>query len=152
MGIFDSTEEHPPSKVLRYIITAVVFVALIGLWAGYEMRFHTEEKTVRHFMGFVVAGQLGEAYRMYKPAPSYSFKDFTDDFGPQGYYGPIKSFHIEHAEEIKQGPERPSGVVITVEVSPYQPFPGDHDALKEGKTKEVRLQVEYKDQSLGFAP
>jgi len=24
--------------------------------------------------------------------------------------------------------------------------------LKQSKTKEVRLQVEYKDQSLGFAP
>ena len=80
MGIFDSTEEHPPAKALRYVITTVVFVALIVLWAGYEFRFHKEEKTVRHFMDDVVAGQLEDAYRMYKPGPSYSFKDFTDDW------------------------------------------------------------------------
>ena len=56
------------------------------------------------------------------------------------------------AQEIKQGPERPSGTVITVELSPFAPFPSAHDVLKQSKTKEVRLQVEYKDQSLGFAP
>jgi hypothetical protein len=42
--------------------------------------------------------------------------------------------------------------VIIVELSPFAPFPSAHDVLKQSKTKEVRLQVEYKDQSLGFAP
>ena len=41
-------------------------------------------------------------------------------WGPNGYYGPVKSYHIENAEEIKQGPERPSGTVITVEVEPVR--------------------------------
>lgn len=149
MGLFDSTEEHPPSKVLRYIITGVVFVGLIAGFIAYQLRFHTEEGTLRHFMDAVVAGKMDEAYRIWKPSETYSFKDFLEDWGPEGYYGPIKSYHLEHIEKNKPNA---SGVVATIELSPYQPFPDDHDAAKQSKTKEVRLWVEFKDQSLGFPP
>ena len=149
MGLFDSTEEHPPSKVLRYIITGVVFVGLIAGFIAYQLRFHTEERTLRHFMDAVVAGKMDEAYRIWKPSETYSFKDFLEDWGPEGYYGPIKSYHLEHIEKNKPNA---SGVVATIELSPYQPFPDDHDAAKQSKTKEVRLWVEFKDQSLGFPP
>jgi hypothetical protein len=148
VGIFDSTDEHPPAKVRRYIITTIAFVALVAGAMWYLLRFHTEKHTVHHFLDTVVAGNLEEAYKIWEPSPSYSFKDFTDDWGPQGYYGPIKSYHIEDTEHLSNA----SGVVVVVEVSPYQPFPDDHDALKQGKTKEVRLWVEFKDQSLGFPP
>jgi hypothetical protein len=149
VGLFDSTEEHPPSKVLRYIITGLVFVGLIAGFIAYQLRFHTEERTLRHFMDAVVAGKMDEAYRIWKPSETYSFKDFLEDWGPDGYYGPIKSYHLEHIEKNK--PDA-SGVVATIELSPYQPFPDDHDAAKQSKTKEVRLWVEFKDQSLGFPP
>ncbi len=149
MGLFDSTEEHPPSKVLRYIITGVVFVGLIAGFIAYQLRFHTEEGTLRHFMDAVVAGKMDEAYRIWKPSETYSFKDFLEDWGPEGYYGPIKSYRLEHIEKNKPNA---SGVVATIELSPYQPFPDDHDAAKQSKTKEVRLWVEFKDQSLGFPP
>jgi hypothetical protein len=149
VGLFDSTEEHPPSKVLRYIITGLVFVALIVAFVAYQLRFHTEEKTIRHFMGAVIAGHMDEAYRIWKPSETYSFKDFQEDWGSDGYYGPIKSFHLEHMEKTKPNA---SGVVATVELSPYQPFPEDNDAAKQSKTKEVKIWVEFKDQSLGFPP
>ena len=149
MGLFDSTEEHPPSKVLRYIITGLVFVALIVAFVAYQLRFHTEEKTIRHFMDAVIAGRMDDAYRIWKPSETYSFKDFQEDWGPDGYYGPIKSFHLEHMEKTKPNA---SGVVATAELSPYQPFPEDNDAAKQSKTKEVKIWVEFKDQSLGFPP
>ncbi len=148
MGIFDSSDEHPPDKIRRYVITGIAFVALVGCAIWYLMRFHTEKQTVHQFLNTIVAGKMEEAYKIWKPAPSYSFKDFNEDWGSQGYYGPIKSYHIEDIEHLKNG----SGVVVVVEVSPYQPFPDDHDALKQAKTKEVRLWVEFKDQSLGFPP
>jgi hypothetical protein len=149
VGLFDSTEEHPPSKILRYIITGLVFVALIVAFVAYQLRFHAEEKTVRHFMNAVIAGNMDEAYRIWKPSETYSFKDFQEDWGPDGYYGPIKSFHLEHMEKTKPNA---SGVVATVELSPYQSFPEDNDAAKQSKTKEVKIWVEFKDQSLGFPP
>lgn len=148
MGLFDSSDEHPPDKIRRYVITGIAFIALVCCAFWYLMRFHTEKHTVHQFLNTVVAGNMEEAYKIWKPAGSYSFKDFNEDWGSQGYYGPIQSYHLEDIEHLKNG----SGVVVVVEVSPYQPFPDDHDALKQGKTKEVRLWVEFKDQSLGFPP
>lgn len=148
MALFDGTEEHPPSKALRYLITTLVFIALIAGACWYLLRFHTEKHTVHRFMDAVVAGKMDDAYRIWRPSSSYSMKDFMDDFGPDGYYGPVKSYRIESAERLKDGS---SGVIVVVEVSPYQPFPDDHDS-NANKSKEVRLWVEFKDQSLSFPP
>ena len=120
MGIFDSSDEHPPDKIRRYIITGIAFIALVTCAIWYLLRFHTEKQTVHRFLNTVIAGNMEQAYKIWKPAPSYSFKDFDEDWGPQGYYGPIKSYHIEDTEHLKNG----SGVVVVVEVSPYRTFPG----------------------------
>jgi hypothetical protein len=153
VGLFDSTEEHPPAKMMRYIITGVVFIVLVALFAAYQLRFHNEEKTVRHFMDTIAAGNMDEAYRIWKPTQTYSFKDFLEDWGPTGYYGPIKSYHVEHVERMAaaSGGEA-SGAVATIRVSPFQPFPDSHDEAKQNKTQEVRIWVQFKDQSLGFPP
>jgi hypothetical protein len=152
VSIFDSGEEHPPAKIRRYIITGLAFVLLVAGGCWYLLRFHTEKQIVRQFLDAVITGNIQQAYQMYNPGPAYSFKDFLEDWGEQGYYGPVKSYRIESAEELKRGPEAPSGVNITVEVSPFAPFPADNDVAKQSKTKEVRLRVEYKDHSIGFAP
>ncbi|MGA2509297.1 MAG: hypothetical protein ABSG27_03640, partial [Candidatus Acidiferrales bacterium] len=70
MGLFDSSEEHPPSKILRYIITAAVFLGLLGGTAWWMLRFHAEKVTVHHFMNAVVAGDMQRAYKIWQPAPS----------------------------------------------------------------------------------
>ena len=31
---------------------------------------------------------------MWSPSESYSLKDFEGDWGPDGYYGPVKSFNV----------------------------------------------------------
>jgi hypothetical protein len=64
----------------------------------------------------------------------------------------VKSFRIVNADEIKHGSDSPSGVVVTAEVSPYDTFPSRGDKAKESKIKEVRLWVQFKDQSLGYPP
>lgn len=152
MALFDGTEEHPPSKIRRYIITGLTFVILVVLGCWYLLRFHQETTTVKNFLNTVASGNFDLAYQMWKPAPSFSFKDFMEDWGPNSYYGPVKSFHIENAEEMKHGSDSPSGVIVTVEVSPYDTFPSRDDAAKENKIKEVRLWVQFKDQSLGYPP
>jgi hypothetical protein len=148
VGIFDSSDEHPPAKVRRYVITGIAFVALIVILAAYLFRFHQEEATVRHFLDTVVAGNMEEAYKLWKPAPSYSFKDFQDDWGPQSLNGGIKSYRIGKGERMPSA----SGVVFRVELSPFQPFPSENDVVKSNKTNEVRLWVQFKDQSIGFSP
>lgn len=148
MGIFDSTEEEPSSKIRRYIITTLVFIALIlgGCW--YLLRFHAEKNTIRHFMNDVIAGNMQEAYKIWQPSQSYAFKDFLDDWGPNGYYGPVKSFNIEDTERLKDS----TAVVIVVDVSPDQPFPDDRDAVRQNRVKQIKLWVEFKDQSISFPP
>jgi hypothetical protein len=75
-------------------------------------------------------------------------KDFVDDWGPNGYYGPIQSFHVAKTEHLRGG----SGVEIKIRLSPYKPFPDDNDAVKQSKTKEVTLWVQFNDQSISFPP
>ena len=150
MGIFDSTEEHPPAKLRRYIITVIAFAVAVFLFLWYPMglRFHKERSTVRHFMDALVAGNMDEAYRIWKPSPTYAMKDFLEDWGPNGYYGPIKSYKIESTEGVKNG----SSVAIVVAVSPYQPFPGENEEAKQNKTQKITLWVDPKDESISFPP
>ena len=83
-----------------------------------------------------------------KPSPSYSFNDFMEDWGPAGYYGPVRSYRLGRPAHIKNG----SGAEILLDVSPYQPFPNINNPIQMNKTKEVRLWVEFKDQSISFPP
>lgn len=148
MGLLDSSNEHPPSRLRRYIITAAIFVGLLVFGVWWLLRFHAEKMTVKHFLDTVAAGNMEDAYKIWKPLPSYSYKDFMEDWGPNGYYGPIKSSHFEDAERPKAG----SGVIIVCEVSPLSPFPPTDDSVKQARTKEIRIWVESKDQSMSFPP
>jgi len=150
VGLFETTEEHPPSKVRRYIITGVAFVVVVFLflWYGMGLRFYKETGTIHHFLNAVIAGNTAEAYKIWKPEPSYSLKDFQDDWGAEGYYGPIHSYRITHVDQQRGA----SAADITVEVSPYSPFPSENDAAKDAKTKEIKLWVQFKDQSISFPP
>lgn len=146
--LFDAPpEEQHKSKIRRYIITIVVFIALVVGTTWYFLRYYQEKDTVRHFLDDVAAGNMQEAYHIWQPSASYSFKDFLQDWGPSGYYGPVRSFHIERTERRKDS----NYVDVIVQVSPYKPFPSD-DADKQSKTQEVDLGVRLSDQSISFPP
>lgn len=148
MGLFDAVEEPHHAKKRRRIILAVVSVVFVaaGLW--WVLRYHTERVTILHFMNAVIAGNMQQAYQIWKPSQSYSFKDFEDDWGPAGYYGPIKSFRVAKTDHLRGG----SGVEIKVRLSPYNPFPADDDIAKQNRTKDVTLWVQFGDQSISFPP
>lgn len=148
MALFDAVEESRHSKKRRRIILAIVAVVFVaaGLW--WVLRYHAERVTILHFMNAVIAGNMQQAYQIWKPSQSYTLKDFQDDWGPTGYYGPIKSFRVMKTEHEAGA----SGVEIRIRLSPYQPFPEDDDAVKQNKTKEVTLWVQLNDQSISFPP
>jgi hypothetical protein len=148
LALFEAVEEHPNAKSRRRMILAIVLVVFVaaGLW--WVLRYHKERVTVLHFMNAVIAGNMQQAYEVWKPSPSYTFKDFQDDWGANGYYGPVKSFHIKDTDR----PKASTAVAIKLELSPYQPFPADNDMAKQSKTKEVVLWVELKDESISFPP
>lgn len=147
MSLLDANQPEP-SKKPYYIILCVLVVFLIlgSIW--WLVRFHTEEKTVTEFFTAVAAGNLQQAYKIWQPSESYSFKDFQDAWGPSGYYGPVKSFEIESASAPRKSD---SSVTVTVLVSPYQPFPQEGTA-EANKTKAIVIWVNRTSHSLSFPP
>ena len=149
MGLLDATEEHPHSKLRRYVIMVLALVVIGGGTIWWLLRYHGEKVAVYHFLNAVVTGDMPKAYGLWSRSESYSLKDFEGDWGTDGYYGPVKSFNVTGTY---RPPDGSSGVVVIVDVSPYQPFPDKDDALKQSKSKEVRLWVQFKDRSVQFPP
>ena len=147
MGILDGDAGPLPSKLPRNLLLGAVIIFAITLPLYLLLRFHTEKATARTFLSQVAAGDYQSAYRTWKPASSYSFEDFLRDWGPSGEYGPVKSYDLLSA----RSPSKASGVIVTVAVSAVSPFPGASDPASL-KTKEVRLWVEHRDQSISYAP
>jgi len=120
VGLLDSDSEEPKSKARRYVITGLAFVLLVTAGVWYLVRFYPEKKAAEHFFNALVVGDTQLAYQIWKPqGGSYSYSDFLDDWGPSGYYGPIKSYRIESAQAPPRGG---SGVIVVAEVSPFEPF------------------------------
>ena len=155
MGLLDSGAEEPHSKLLRYIISGVALVVLLAIGSWFLFRYTTEKHTVERFLDTVVAGNMQQAYQIWHPHPTYKYADFVGDWGAMGYYGPILSYHVVGATEPPShgggGVDEVSGVIVTVEISPYAPFPDSSDP-KSNRTREVKIWVERSDQSLSFPP
>lgn len=147
MGLLDGDAGPLPSKLPRYLILGAALFFAISLPLYLLLRFHTEKVTAQLFLSQVMAGDYQSAYRTWKPAASYSFEDFMRDWGPGGEYGPVKSYDLLSA----RSPNKASGVIVTVEVSAFSPFPSAGDPNSRN-TKEVRLWIERRDQSISYAP
>src|SRR5207245_4395624 len=84
--------------------TGLAFVRLVTARVWYLVRFYPEKKAAEHFFNALVVGDTQLAYQIWKPqGSSYSYSDFLDDWGPSGYYGPIKSYRIESAQAPPRG-------------------------------------------------
>ena len=148
MTLFDAKEEQPHSKTLRYAVTGVASFILLSfaLWF-FVLRYLGEKRAVASFMDAVVAEKFEAAYQIWKPQSSYTFDRFLGDWGAKGYYGPVKSYHIQAA----RSPGGSSGTVVLVQISPESTFPDEQDA-KSGSTRVVAIWVEGKDMSFSFPP
>lgn len=144
----EPTAEQAQSKARRLIFAAVALLAAVIVLAWYVFRFTPEKHAVERFFDALVAGDAARAYELWKPAASYKMEDFLADWGPNGYYGPVKSYRIE-STSARAGA---SGVDVVIEISPYAPFPAPEDVEKSRRTRRVRLWVESKDKSLSFPP
>lgn len=134
------------SRAMPFTIAALSIIALVVLW--WTFRFYPETHVAREFFDTVVAGDMQKAYELWKPGPRYKMQDFVADWGPTGYYGPVKSYVIRNAVSRPNS----SGIAITVKVSPFAPMPDASDAERSQKTKTIDLWVEKKDKSISFAP
>src|SRR6266849_6446813 len=145
MTLLDPPAEKPEkSRAMAFTIAALVLVAIVVLW--FTFRYYPEKKAAEHFFDALVAGDTARAYQLWKPSPSYAMKDFLADWGPDGYYGPVKSYKILRAT----APSGSNAVAITVEASPFSPMPDTSDTERSRKTKVVEIWVLTADKSLSF--
>lgn len=140
-------EPSHKARNLTYTVAALALIAAVALW--YLLRFYPEKRVVQHFFDALVAGDMTKAYDIWKPSPSYRMQDFLADWGPQGYYGPVKSYKTMGA----QAPHGQStSVVVEVAISPFSPMPDPSDPERSRKTRVVNLWVNSESKSLSFPP
>ena len=135
------------SRALAFTVAACVIIAVIAVW--FVLRFYPEKKAAEQFFNAVVAGDMNTAYQLWKPGPSYKLQDFVADWGPTGYYGPVKSYEIMKA---KSPTGSTTSVEIRVAISPFSPMPSANDPEKSQKTKVVTVWIDSKDKSFSFPP
>ena len=119
----------------------------MGVVLWFTFRYYPEKKTAAEFFDALVAGDTDKAYALWKPTGSYRKGDFLADWGPNGYYGPVKSYKIMRAE----APRKSDSIAVTIAFSPYSPMPSDKDE-KSQKTRSVTLWIDASDKSFSFAP
>jgi len=145
MSLLDPPADKPDkSRAMAFTIAALAVVAIVALW--FTFRYYPEKKAAERFFDALVAGDTAKAYELWKPGPTYAMKDFLADWGPQGYYGPVKSYLILHAK----APKSSNAIAVSVEVSPFSPMPDISDAEKSRKSRTVEVWVLADDKSFSF--
>lgn len=153
MTLLDPPPVKPEkSRALAFTAAAVAVAVIVVLWFGippvwFGFRYYPEEKAAVRFFNALAADNTDLAYQLWRPEPSYTKKDFLADWGPEGYYGPVKSYDIKKACS-------PGGdtVDISVAISPFSPMPQPGDEEKSRKTKVVSVWVVSSNKSLSFPP
>lgn len=135
------------SRAMSIAVAAIVLIAVVGLW--YTFRFYPEKRTAEQFFNAVVAGDMTGAYKLWQAGPSYKMQDFVADWGPTGYYGPVKSYEIM---KVRSPRGSATSVEVRVAISPFTPMPGSNDPEKSQKTKVVSVWIDAKDKSFSFPP
>jgi hypothetical protein len=99
------------------------------------IRFHNypEERAVARFLTTLEQGNYEEAYRLWQPSPSYSYRDFLRDWGAQGDYGKIREFAI-----LASKSKGPYTVVVTVKINNVDP---PIDLLVDRQTKGLAYSI-----------
>ena len=134
------------SRALAFTAAAVAVAVIVVLW--FTFRYYPEKRAADRFFTALATDNTDLAYQLWKPAPSYTKKDFLADWGPDGYYGPVKSYEI-----LKTCSPHASNVVdVNVAISPFSPMPQPGDDEKSRKTKVVSVWVVTSDKSLSFPP
>ncbi|MDE3137630.1 MAG: hypothetical protein KGL59_13720 [Acidobacteriota bacterium] len=147
-SLLNPRPERHLNKYVKYGIGGLIALLILSATFWYFFRFHPETTIVDAFMQDVIGGKYQDAYRLWKAGASYQYTDFLQDWGPSGYYGPVRSYSIVGTHEPKDA----SGVIVVVDVSPFQPFPPSDDFEKSVKTKEVRLWVQFDGRTISYAP
>jgi hypothetical protein len=147
MSLLEPPVDKPQkSRVMLFTVAALAFTLAVVLW--FTFRYYPEKKAAARFFDALVAGDTNKAYELWKPSETYRLSDFTADWGPGGYYGPVKSYKIMGAK----APKKSDSIEVDVAISPFSPMPDASDGEKSRKTKVVPLWILPSDKSISFPP
>src|SRR5260221_12815620 len=135
------------SRHLKFVAGALVVLAAVVLYLTF--RFYPEQRAAQRFFDALVAGDMKTAYQLWKPQPSYRMQDFLADWGPYGYYGPVKSYKILKISEPKGSR---NSVAVEGAVSPFSPMPEASDAEKSRRNRVVPVWMNTDGKSVSFPP
>jgi hypothetical protein len=145
MSLLEPPAEKPEkSRALAITAVVVTLAVVIALW--FTFRYYPEKKAATQFFDALTVGDTAKAYALWKPTASYAMNDFLADWGPSGYYGPVKSYKIMGAKSVRNS----ASIAVTVAISPFAPMPDSSDGEKSQKTKVVAIWVTPADKSLSF--
>jgi hypothetical protein len=147
MSLLNPPVEKPhKSRAMAFTMAALAFVLIVILY--FTFRYYPEKRAAEHFFDALVAGDTATAYQLWKPGRSYGMRDFMADWGPEGYYGPVKSYQILKVNS----PVGANAIAVSVELSPFSPMPDIGDQEKSRKTRVLSVWVLTKDKSFSFPP
>jgi len=147
MSLLEPPVDKPQkSRVMLFTVAALALTLAVVLW--FTFRYYPEKKAAAHFFEALVAGDTNKAYELWKPSETYRLSDFTADWGPGGYYGPVKSYKIMGA----RAPRKSDSIEVDVAISPFSPMPDASDGEKSRKTRVVPLWILPSDKSISFPP
>ena len=141
-----AVEKPHKSRVMAFTVAALALTLAVVLW--FTFRYTPYKKAAAYFFDALVAGDTNKAYELWKPTETYRLSDFTADWGPGGYYGPVKSYKIMGAK----APRKSDSIEVDVAISPFSPMPDPSDGEKSRKTRVVPLWILPSDKSISFPP
>ena len=148
MSLLEPPVEKPQkSRVMLFTVAALAFTLAVVLW--FTFRYYPEKKAAANFFDALVAGDTNKAYELWKPSATYGLSDFAADWGPGGYYGPVKSYKIVR---LSAPHESANNVEVEVAVSPFSPMPDASDGEKSRRTRVVTVWLNSNDKSFSFPP
>ncbi len=116
MTLLDAKAPKPPNKTLRYTLALLLPLIVIGALLFIRFRNYSEERAAARFLTTLQEGNYREAYRLWKPSPSYTYEDFLSGWGEHGDYGKIEEFQILGSES-----KGSNTVIVTVRINNVHP-------------------------------
>ena len=92
-----SPPPEPSNKYKAVTYTGIALAIALITVLYFTFRYYPEKRATENFLDALIAGDTKHAYQLWKPSESYKFGDFLADWGPEGYYGPVKSYSIVKA-------------------------------------------------------
>ena len=78
----------------RRWIVGTVFAVICLSYLYYELKNYPEERQIHLFFETLEQQDYQRAYQIWQPTSAYTFKNFLEDWGPDGVEGPIQQFPI----------------------------------------------------------